>query len=131
MADPELDDPLQLLPQLAPRLGLEVERVDVLVLLARVLRVLDGPVGAMLEPLRVRLRPGVIGRALERDVQGDLDAELVARGGDEMFEVLDRPELRMHGRVAALTRSDRPRAAGVALPRRRHVVLPLAVRVPD
>ena len=36
--DPELDDVPQLVPERGPRVGLEVERVDVLVLLRRVLR---------------------------------------------------------------------------------------------
>jgi hypothetical protein len=52
---------------------LEVERVDVLVLLRRVLRVLDGAVGARgTTPGAPDVR--VVGRDLERDVEGDLDA---------------------------------------------------------
>ena len=60
VADPELDHALQLLPQLAAGLRLEVEGVDVLVALRGVLRVLDRAVRPVLEPLRVRLDPRVV-----------------------------------------------------------------------
>ncbi len=55
---------------------LEVERIDVLVLLGRVLGVLDGAVGPLAEPLGMLAHVGVVGRALERDVQRDLEPEL-------------------------------------------------------
>ena len=51
--DPELDHRLQLVPERRPVVRLEVERVDVLVLLRRVLGVLDRAVGAVAEPRRV------------------------------------------------------------------------------
>ena len=46
----------------------EVERVDVLVLLGRVLRVGDPAVGPLGEPLRMLGHPGMIGRGLQRQV---------------------------------------------------------------
>ena len=70
VVDPEHADPLlgpveddrqKLLPEPSPVLGLEVERVDVLVLLRRVFRVLDRAVGPVLEPLGMLARVGVIG----------------------------------------------------------------------
>jgi hypothetical protein len=64
----------ELVPERAPVVRLEVERVDVLVLLRRVLRVLDGAVRPRAEPLRVLLDVRVVGRDLERDVERDLDA---------------------------------------------------------
>src|SRR5438105_13166036 len=67
--DPELEDALQLLPQPAPVAGLKVERVDVLVFFGRVLGILDGAIGPLLEPLRVLAHIRMVGRALERDVQ--------------------------------------------------------------
>ena len=72
--DPELEDRAQLVPQGLPVLGLEVERVDVLVFLRRVLGVLDGAVGALAEPGRVLADERVVGRDLERDVERDADA---------------------------------------------------------
>ena len=129
--DPELHDRRQLLPQLLPGLRLEIDRVDVLVLLRWVLRVLDGAVGPVLEPLGVRLHPRVVGRALEGDVEGHLDPVLRSGRLDEVIEVLDCPQVGVHRRVAALAGADRPRAPGVVLSCGRGVVLSLAVGVPD
>ena len=53
LLDPEKHYRQQLLPQLAPGRGLEVEGNYVLVLLGRVLCELDRTVGAVAEPLRV------------------------------------------------------------------------------
>ena len=93
----------------APVAALEVERVDVLVLLRRVLRVLDRAVGPMLEPLRVLADPGMIGRRLERDVERDLESE-VARGGDEAIEVVERAE---PGSIAVWPPASEPMAHGL------------------
>ncbi len=72
--DPELEDGAQLVPEALPVGGLEVERIDVLIFLWRVLGVLDGAVGAMEEPLGMLLDPGMVGRALEGDVERELHA---------------------------------------------------------
>src|SRR5947208_2730864 len=112
MADPEVDHRLELSPQLAPRLRLEVERVDVLVSLWWVLRVLDRSVGAVAEPLGMLLGPRVVGRALIGQVQRDLEA-MVARGLHQVVEVLERPQFRMDCRVSALRPADCPRTAGI------------------
>ena len=47
---PELDHALELLPQPGPVFGFEVEGIDVLIFLRRVLGVFDRAVGAMAEP---------------------------------------------------------------------------------
>src|SRR5690606_23228028 len=52
LLDPEAEDALQLLPERLPLIRLEIEGIDVLVLLRRVLRVLHGPVGSRAEPFR-------------------------------------------------------------------------------
>src|SRR5207249_8739662 len=85
----------------------------------------DRAVGAVLEPLRVLGQPGVVGRALDREVERDLEPELL-RAGDEAVEVRERAELGGDGVVAALLCADRPGAAGVALLRRQRVVAALA-----
>src|SRR5438445_13177652 len=71
---PEQHDGQELLPQLPPVLVLEVERVDVLVLLERGLRVLDRAVGPVLGPLGVLARVGMVRRALDCDVESDVTA---------------------------------------------------------
>ena len=76
VVDPDLDHP----PHLgvgADRVVVEVQRVDVLVLLGRVLGVGDGAVGAGGEPLGVGLDVGVVGGALQRDVHRHLEPELL------------------------------------------------------
>ena len=110
--------------------ALEVERVDVLILLRRVLRVLDRSVGPMLEPLGVLADPRMIGRRLERDVERDLETEPV-RDGDEAIEVVERAEPGLDGRVSAVFGADGPRAARIARRRRQRVVPALAVRAAD
>src|SRR5258708_263541 len=55
----------------------------------------------------------VIRRALERDVESDLDAELAGLG-DEPAEVLERSEFGLDGLMSALLAADRPRAARIA-----------------
>ena len=74
--DPELDDRASA-PARAHRhvVALEVERVDVLVLLGRVLRVLDRAVGPVAEPLGVLADPRMIRRALKREVERDLEPQ--------------------------------------------------------
>jgi hypothetical protein len=70
---PELDDSFELVPERAPFLTLEIQRIDVLVLLRRVLGVLDRPVRTMTEPFRVFANVGMIGRRLIGQVQGDFE----------------------------------------------------------
>ncbi len=103
LVDPEAHDAQQRVPERLPGRGREVDRVDVLVLLGRVLRVLDGAVGPLVEPLRVLAHPRVIRRALDREVERDLDPQAL-RGLHEAAEVLERAELRVHRGVAALGR---------------------------
>ncbi len=128
--DPEEHDVEQGLPEPAPVLGVEVEVVDVLVALGRVLGVLERPVGPVVEPLGVLPEPRVVGGALDREVERHLDAELRA-ARDKPFEVGERAEPGIDRCVPACLRADRPRAPGVAGRRDEGVVSALAVRVAD
>ena len=77
VADPVVEDLLARVPQRHPvgvRRRPEVDRVDVLVLLRRVLGVGDGAVGPVVEPFGMLAHPGMIGRALQGVVEGDLHA---------------------------------------------------------
>ncbi len=104
---------VQLAPERAPFGALEVERVDVLVLLGRVLRAADRAVRVLREPFRVRVDIGVARRALEGDVERDLHAPFVG-GAEQRKKVFGSAEVRMEGLVPALLGADRPRAAHVA-----------------
>src|SRR5688572_3937874 len=110
---PVIEDALQLRPQALPIAGLEVERIDVLVFLGRILRVLDAAVGPVTEPFGMLGHVRVVRRALKRDVERDGYA-VRARRLDQPAEVLGRSELRVDRLVAAFPRADRPRAARFA-----------------
>ena len=110
--------------------AVEVDVVDVLVALGRVLGVLERPVRPPVEPVRMLGEPRVVGGALDREVERDLEP-VRARGADEALELRHRPELGVQRVVAALRPADRPRAARIALRRHERVVAPLAVRRPD
>src|SRR6185437_4327254 len=91
---------------------------------------LQRSVGPPEEPLGVLLQPGMVGRALDGEVERDLDSELL-RVADELAELLLGPERGLDGIVATLLGADRPGAADVAGLRGLRVVPALAVRVAD
>ena len=112
VVDPEEDDVAQLLPQLLPGRGFEMERIDILILFRRVLGVLHRPVGTLQKPLLMFLDVRMVGRRLKRDVERDFDSVAMGRF-DEMPEIGERSELRMNRFVAAFVRSDGPRTADI------------------
>ncbi len=92
LPDPEFDDALEFVPQLLPGFAFEIERIDVLVFFRRVLGVLHAAVGTPAKPLGMLLHIRMIRRALEGDVEGDLQVEL-AGCAHEPAEILERAEL--------------------------------------
>ena len=70
---PAEDDVQERVPESVAVVGVPVEVVDVLVALRRVLGELDRAVRTPLEPVGMLREPGVVGRALDREVEGDLD----------------------------------------------------------
>src|SRR6185295_4983203 len=67
---------------------------------------------AAAKPLRMRAHVRMIGRALQREVQCDLDAAS-ARRFEQPPELSVSTELRMHGLVTPFVRTDRPWAADI------------------
>ena len=107
----------------------EVDRVDVLVLLRRVLGVGDRAVGLGGEPLRVRADPRVVGRACR--AKSSATSRSSSRGrAHERVEVGDRAELRVDRVVPAVARADRPRRADVVRAGDQRVVGPLRLTSP-
>src|SRR4051812_15904082 len=92
--DPETEDVAELLPELRPGVGLEMKRIDVLVLLRRIFGVLNCSVRPRLKPILVLGDVRMIGRRLKRDIERQLDSA-VTRRGDQMLEIVHRPELRI------------------------------------
>src|SRR3569833_1760586 len=109
---PEGDDLVELLPQLPPRLALEIEGIDVFVFLRGILRVLHAPVGPLAKPFGMLAYVGMIGRALKRDVARNLHAVL-AHLGDEGIEVRKRAARGVHGGVTAFIGADGPGTARI------------------
>ena len=100
LADPVQHDVAQRAPERAPVLGVEVDVVDVLVALGRVLGVLERAVGPAVEPVGMLAQPGMVGRALDREVERDRDAEL-GRAGSQARELRRAAEVGMQRRVPA------------------------------
>ena len=99
---------VELVPQAAPVGRLEVEGVDVLVFLGRIFGVLDGAVGADDEPFGMLGDPGMVGRALEGDVERDLHAMAWA-AATRWSKSAKVPSSGMDGCVAAFAASRWPR----------------------
>ncbi len=76
------------------------------------------------------LDPRMIGRAVDREVERELEAVGVRRL-DQAVEVIERAELGMERVVAAVRAADRVRAAGIVGGRRQRVVAALAVLPAD
>src|ERR1700722_4648298 len=130
MVDPEPHDTCQFLPEGLPIRRVEVDRVNVFVTFGRVFCVPDAAVGKRLEPVGVLCDPRMVRRALEGDIEGHLDPELVCFF-HEAVEVREIAELWMNGAVPTFFGTDGPRAARI--PGRCHgnPVGTLAVRSAD
>src|SRR5579885_3508006 len=128
--DPKQDYPPQLLPKLSPLRRFEIQGEDILIFLWRIFRVLNGAVRPFAEPLRMPASIGMVGRALKSDVERNLNSMLFGFG-NQMVEVVQRPQLRMDRGVSAFFRSDCPRAAYVLGLSGNGIVFALARRVAD
>ena len=69
LIDPVQHNAPQLFPQLMAFFGLEIERIDVLILLRRVLRILHRAIGANAKPVLMFLHVGMVGRTLIGQVE--------------------------------------------------------------
>src|SRR4051812_47778946 len=94
LLNPKVHDAARLLPQFTPRARFEIERIDVLIFLGRILRVLNRAVRPALEPLRVLANIRVVGGTLECDIEGNLELEL-SRLCDQPPEIVQRAQLGM------------------------------------
>src|SRR5215831_20546949 len=124
LLDPVHDDALQFIPQFPPSVRLEIERNDVLIFFRWVFGVLHRPVRPDPEPVTMFLYVGMIGRALKRDVHGDLDA-MRARLLYQSPKVLQGSQLRVNRRMAPLQSTDGPRTAKIPGISARRIIFPL------
>src|SRR5262245_46727862 len=130
LRDPEQHDVAQGVPK-SFAVGHGEIRVDyVLVLLGWVLSISDRAVGPAPEPVRMLNKPGVVGRALDREVQRDLQS-VRAAGSHQALEIIERPQVGMDRIVAALSRADSVEAAGIPGLTAERIIATLAVRTAD
>src|ERR1700674_4767438 len=108
---PESYDPQHLLQQSTLIGSVKIDRIDILVLLGRVLGVLDASVWPMMEPLRMLANPRMVRRALDCEVQRHLNSKTVG-GRVEAVEVAKRPQRRINRHVPPGLAANRPRTAG-------------------
>src|SRR5271167_1262444 len=111
MLAPESHHPHQLLEQSALIGGVEIDRINILVFLGRVLGILDAAVGAMLKPIRMLADPWMVRRALDCKIECHLDSKTVGRRV-EAIEIADRADRRLDRRMPAGLTTNRPRTAG-------------------
>ncbi len=125
--DPEQDHVAERKPERRKGVAVEVDVDDILVALGRVLGELDGAVRPPVEPLGMLLDPGMVRRALDGEVERDLEAVLAGRG-DKAIEVLESfraPDARR--RMAAVGGPDGIDAARVGWSRAQGVVAAFSV----
>src|SRR5215471_12128293 len=130
LLDPEAHDALQFLPERLPMRGFKVKGVDIFVRLGGIFGILHCAVRAPAKPLRMLLHVGMIGGALEGEVERDLDAILLGFG-DQYPKVRQGPELRMYGRMSAGRRPNGPGAPWIVGSSHGGIVLPFAVHLPN
>ena len=128
--NPEIDHAFEFVPQGAPIACFEIERIDVLVFLWRILSVLHAAVGPMLEPLRMLRHVRMVGSALKGNVHGDFDAQR-ARHVQEPIEVIEGAELRQNILMAAFRGTDSPGTADIVGFGAQRIVRALAVDAAD
>src|SRR6476620_1552546 len=130
LLDPVHNDALQLLPQFAPSVALELKRKNILILFRWVFRILHGPIRPDAKPLSMLLHIGMIRRTLKRDVQRNLDA-IGACSLQQSSEVVQCPQIGMNRLMASIQRPDRPRTPWIRWAASRRIVLSLPMRVSD
>src|SRR5262249_31779441 len=85
--DPKKEDALQFLPELSPIRSLKIQGINVLILFGWILRILNRAVRACAEPFPMLLHVGMIGAALERDIERNFQA-VIGRFRDESSKIL-------------------------------------------
>jgi hypothetical protein len=99
LLDPELENALELGPQLSPSVGAKIKGIDVLVLLRRVLGELHRTIGPPLEPLGMLRDIGMVRRTLKGDIESYLQPMAACRF-DQPAKIFEGAQLRVDALVA-------------------------------
>ena len=73
---PKQNDALHLRPEVAPVFAVKIQWINIFVLFRRVLRVFDRAVGAFVEPIGMLFDVRMIGRTIDREIEGDFHCSL-------------------------------------------------------
>jgi len=130
LGDPALDDVFQLFPKRLWVVGFEVERVNIFIFLRWIFCILDGSVRTPTEPFRMLSDIRMVGGALICQVQCDLHS-LFPGELPELLKVLQGSQFWMGRLMAALFRSDRPRASAVTRFRLNTIIFSFSIRKSD
>ncbi len=103
---------------------------DVFVLLRRVLRILDRPIGSALKPFGMFIQPRMIRRTLPSDIHRNLDAICIGLA-NKSAKVFNRTQFRVNCVMSALCGPDRVNAARIADFGAKRIVSTLTVRTPN
>src|SRR4051812_28682723 len=128
--NPKQEDAFQLFPQRLPRVGFEIDGVNVLVLFWRIFGVLNGAIRPLSKPFGMFAHIRVVRRALKRDVECQLHTVIFDRSY-ERTKIFRRAELWVNCLVSALFAANAPRASDITGTRRLGVVRTFAMSVSD
>ena len=131
LRDPEVHHISQLSPKSgtlsdAGLLTIKVWINDIFVFLGWIFSILHRAVLAPCKPRWMLDKPGMIGRALHREIQSDFHS-MVGSTLNQPLEVLERAQLRMYRIMATFRRSDRVGAAGIIGRRAKGIVLAFSI----
>src|SRR5688572_10559943 len=71
--DPKKENGSQFFPQVLPVCRLKIKRINILIFFRRVFCILNGSIRPLAEPIRMFFYIGMIWRALESDVHGQIN----------------------------------------------------------
>ena len=120
----------QFLPKVLPIRAVKVQRINVLILLRRILRIPDRSIRPLIKPIRMRLHIRMIRRAIQRKIQRDLHPSLL-RLSQQPHKIRLRPQRRLDRQMPPGRSPNRPRRSHIAQLCHQRVVLPLPMRHPD
>ena len=109
---------------------IKIQRINILVLLRRILRIRDRAVRLRREEIPMLYRPRVIRCRLQRQINRNLQPQLL-RILQQGLKIINRPQLWVHGIMPTLGRTHSPRGSHIIRLRHERVILPLPVHLTD
>src|SRR6476620_5817067 len=125
LLDPEQEHVSAFAPHRLPIFAFEIERVDVLVFLWRILGILNCAVGPAAKPLPVIVYVRMVRRDLKRDIECNLDLVLLCLA-QQFSKLIQCAEVRVNAFMTAFPAAYCPRAADIRRCNDHRIVLAFA-----